>query len=459
MNSFDFTLYDPEDSSPSLEQEKPKKSTIPKVENSSFDFSAYDPEDNAEQPKQKSSNASINKSIIRYGGRSLSRAAETAVGLPGDLINLIKTGLTYGLTKATGADPEDISKLMNRRQLLTPPTSSDLKSLSEETTKGFTKPENKLEEFSDNVISDLTSLAVPIKGRVPFLRALGTSLGANVAKEGVGYVGGSEGAQEATKLGALFLTGLAAGKSADKLKNNLYEKSRDSIPKGTMIDTVVLGSKLNAVKNQISKGISTPTKTTVLKSIKDIEKKAKGGAMEFEDLVQAHHDLNEISADKKLFEELSKPHQKLLKARLDKVKNVTGETINEKGAAIPGFLENWKNANEAHGAIVKSHKFRNTIKKLTKAKSSYLTTPALILLEALNPGSMLYVAGSVGAGLSAMKSGELISKFYNSPVLRKHYVELLKNAADENVKATIQSISKINRELKNNPDHQSQPKK
>ena len=244
---------------------------------------------------------SYGQEALRYGTRSASRAIETAAGLPGDILSLIQQGVGYGAEKLTGNEliGEAIRKGPSSIESdeFTPgtvPTSGELKELSEGLTKGYTAPKNELERFSDEVISDITSLALPVKGKIPFLKSIGLALGANAAKEGAKAFGGSETTQSAVKLGSLFLGGLGTGKKAKTYVQDLYEKSKQSIPKNTMFETGSLLNNLKKTETELTKGIPTPTKDIVLKSLKDIENKAAGGAMPFEDLVQAHHDINEV---------------------------------------------------------------------------------------------------------------------------------------------------------------------
>ncbi len=390
----------------------------------------------------------------RHLVRSAARAGETILGMPGDIVGLAQKGIGYGIEKLTGnklareaieKGPQSI-----KGDEFTPepiPTSENIREPLAQLTKGYTEPQNYYEEIADDVVSDLTALSIPVKGRIPFMRAIGTAIAANAAKEGAKQLDVGETGQAAIKLGTMFLAGLKAGPKADEIKNNLYKVAKSSIPEGTMIDSTSLLSRIEPVEKELSKGISTATKTDVLSSLKELKNKASGGALPFEDLVQTHHDINEILSSRKLFEELSKPQMKQLRNRYDLLKDVTSKTISEKGKDIPGFLDNWRNANDAHAAIVQSKKVSDTLKKLVNTKKAYLSSPGLIALEILHPHLILPTAGTVAAGLGLMKGGEFISKFYKSPTLRKHYLNLMKNAALEDLPAVEKNIKDLNRDI------------
>ena len=391
---------------------------------------------------------------VRHGVRSAARVGETIAGLPGDIVGLLRSGLGYGAEKLTGnkgireaieKGPESITGDEFTPESI--PSSGQLQQALGKATKGFTQPQGRGEALADEFISDITSLAIPVKGKIPFARAIGTAFAGNLGKEFAKEAGVDETGQFATKMGIFGLAGLIRPKEADKFVSNLYDKARTAIPEGTMIPTTKLTRELNVLEKELGKGKSTATKKQVLDDLKELENKAAGGALPLDDLVQYYHDINETMTSRKLFGELSKSEHKLLKTRFEKLKGVVKNNIEEYGQYNPEFLDNWKSANEAFGAIQQSKKVSKFIHNAIKGKLGMVGTPALVLFEVMHPEHLVKTAGAYAIGKTALSIGELTARIAKSPTLRKYYQQVVENSLKANSGAVVKDLNKINKEL------------
>ena len=126
-----------------------------------------------------------------------------------------------------------------------------------------------------------------------------------------------------------------------------------------MVNTSNLSNNLANVEKQLSRGVSTPTKDEVRKSLSELKSKASGGAMEMDELVESFHNINERMNSKKLFDDLNTTERKLLKSRYDLVKNEMRNEIAQYGKFNPEFYKTWEGANQGYATIAESKKLAN----------------------------------------------------------------------------------------------------
>ena len=387
--------------------------------------------------------------IPRHAARTGSRVVETLAGLPGDIVDLLKTGLGYGAEKIAGKPLPAFREALEKGPSSVQgdeflpeniPSSREIREPIGKLTKGFTEPQTEKEEFSDELISDIASLAIPVKGKIPFARSIGTALAANLAKQGVKELGGREGTQALTKMGTMFIAGLLGRGNVKNFSKNLYEKRDSLIPPGAEIESSRLVKSLEQTKRNLEKGVTTPNKNAVIKPIDEILQKSKSGMIKIEDLTAAQRDFNELMQDPALL--------KGAKKQFAPVKKDIENAINIYGKSNPEFLKYHKEANEAFGTIAESQKVSKNIGKWIKSKPSLIASPALTLFEYQHPGAILpTIAGAVG-GYGALKTGELLYRIGKSPVLQKHYLGVVKESLKDNATGTIRHLEQINAELK-----------
>lgn len=372
--------------------------------------------------------------IGRNTARSFARAAESVLGLPGDILSLPKKLLPEPLKKAPIFG-------------LNLPSSDELKDLNQKIFGNILKPQSEGEEFSDEIVSDAASLLLPIKGKIPFLRAIGTSIFTNSASKGIEALGGSKDAQTAIKLGAFFLSGLTGKGSVKKFWTKKYDEAIKNIPSGDKFNAVKLQNDLNSLGKELIKGISTPSKSNVLKSVNEIKNKIKKGKLPVEEAVEIKRNINELRES--LFDEIkNKTARQGAKVKFNEVSKYLDDSLREYGKTNPAFYKPYEIAQEAYGGFQQSKKVGNFISKIL-GKSKVSPTTALLIKQVFFPSNILSTAASAGAGYGVLKTGELITRFFKNKTLNKYYIDLIKNAIKENSAGTIKNINKINKEIEN----------
>ena len=393
----------------------------------------------------------------RHSARIGSRVGETIVGFPGDFVKFVQF-MADKLPHVPTGKPNALQEL-GRKGLEKLPTSEDIKQFSEQYTKGYTKAQGAAEEFGDEVASLASALMIPARDPrkfTGFLGAIGRNIPGTVAKaaavKGAGKVAEEYGAgpktKMATELGMLFLTGLMGAKTADQFVSEKYQAAKSAIPKGDIIPTEKLLTGLENVEKELSKGVTTPTKNEVLTPLRELRAKAAGGGMLAEDAVQSYHDINERLNSKKLFDDLSKGERQVLRKRYDMVRDELRGTLRDYGKRNPEFFKEWTDANQGYATIAQSKKVSNFLSRNSGKIPSHLGGTIALELFAGQPQLAVGTLGAAGAGYGLVKSGELLYRITKSPVLRKHYLNVINVAGEENLPATIKNLNLLDKELK-----------
>jgi len=180
------------------------------------------------KPEEKNEpSESIFGTTARTVARTGARALETAAGLPGDIsegvLGLLgaaekgifgtetipkKVDVTFGklgtLNKAIEFFTGEKSPLP---ETISPPTSDQIREYVSKPIGGkYLEPQAEWEKVSDAVVQDLVPLLVPVKGKVPFTRALKVSGLGNLASWATKKLGGGEKEGAIAKLGTTLLT-------------------------------------------------------------------------------------------------------------------------------------------------------------------------------------------------------------------------------------------------------------
>ena len=400
--------------------------------------------------------AGMDEDTRRHIARTGARVGETLVGLPGDIREVAKFAGEWLGDKARGMigkEPLTDEQKAYMREEMKPgewdllgrlteslPTSSDLR---ENVTRNYTgewlEPQNKMEAFADDVAQDFAALAIPVKGKIPFARALGTSLVANSGAEVAGAFGGED-AKNYTKLGLLFAGGMI-GQNKGGIKkyiNGLYDDMRAEVPEGARISASNLEKRLSAIKKRLMKGDpGDASKQEAFKKIQAIEDKVKGGFIDVDEVLALTESTNESI--------FSKTNLWRKENELFNVRKALHDTTKEFGAENPSFLSKWKDANQAYAATETSRKVGNWVKQNIKPKDYIYAASALgaegFLAGA--PAAAMTAGGAAGLGATAF-SAEVMKRIAQSPALRRYYTNTVNSALKQNKASFAKNIKLLN---------------
>lgn len=386
---------------------------------------------------------SFKKEVGRNVARSGIRAVESLAGLPGDIFAIPEKIISSGLSKLTGTPEEKIRKAGSGLGL---PTSESLRGISQKIFGQKFEPQSEGEKLSDDIIQDAVALAIPVKGKIPFLRSIGTSIAGNLASKGAEIGGLGETGQSAAKLGAFFLSGLTGKGTVKKFWNQQYEAADKAVPKTATMDAFKLERNLDKLESTLKQGLETPSQKAVLKPLKELRKKISNGKMSVKDAIQSKKSINELRAQ--LFDEVKgEAARKGASTKLNDIAQFLDEGLGAYGKQNPGFYEPYKAANEAYAGYQQSRKVGKFINRLLPMGN--LSKGALLLLEGIfKPATLPYTA----AGYTAFKGGELLARMFKNPTLRKYYSGVVQSAIKENKTGVLRNIKGLDKEVQKHPE-------
>jgi len=385
----------------------------------------------------------------RQASRTASRVAETAAGLPGDIVKITK-GIGEKLPKVPEAlqrEPNFIQKA-GKKALEKLPGSSDLGEFTKKLSKGYLEPKNDYEKASDEFVQDLTSISIPAGG-MSWLKRIGVAASGNAAKQGLKMVGEGEKTQNYGKLGVMLLTSVLNPGSARRYVTGLYQEAKALVPEGATVTAHELTPALAKMKDKLNQGGSAPSKSKAMQKIEEIESKVKDGKVPVEELTEFKKTINEARAS--LWADIpgNKPAQAMAKKNLDEVSKVVDDSLKEYGKSNKPWEQVYRAANNGYGAVQQGQKASNFIMKHLPyaAKTGVLGA----VIEGGLQGSlslMPQAAAIAGTGYGILKTSQVVTRIKNSPPLRQHYMMLLDSAIKENAPAMIRHAEALEKGLK-----------
>jgi len=391
--------------------------------------------------------------LKRHTARTGARVGETIAGLPGDILALPGNVAKFVASKVSPKAHKDVSMAADIARAILPgggaPTSGEIRQQTKQVSGGYLEPQTKAEQIGDEFVSDFISLAIPVKGKVPFAnalaRALGISAAGTAASEGVGLLGAGEGGREWAKTGATFLGSMFNPKGATKYVSGLYEEAKNLLPQGASAPATHLSGQLSSLKQQLHKGGSAPSKTKAIQKIDEVQAKISKGRIPVDELTEFKKSINEARSG--LYEEFKsdKVGRKMAKKNLDAVSKSVDGALQEYGKSHPEWAKSYNAANEGFGAIAKSKKIRTNAARFLKQHPHVAYGGLGSALFSLTAPHALVGAA---AGAAALGSIELYKKISSSPVLRKYYTQAVQSAAKEDAASFAKNMEKLDSKIK-----------
>jgi len=384
--------------------------------------------------------------LLRKAGMVASRGAEALAGLPGDIQQLLESASSGLIQYATGVD---VSPAFEQAQLVGGrfPTSADIRETVGEATNYALEPRSEMQELAGNIAGDFATLAIPVKGKIPFARALATSIVGNVGSQAAKDLGFEEGGQAATKIGLMIMAGmLGKGRGVKAYTNNLYKQAESAVEQGATVSSRGIERNILKLEDMLSKGIDTPSKTAVRKVMTDMSQKIKDGEVLVEDLMAFNRDINEIAGDPALLERGRKFFNTL---RGDVKKG-----LEEYGKTNADFMKYYSDANQAFAGLKYGDKIKSFVRGAVRSDKFPYAMVALGYESAIYPTAALKsAAGLAGAG-AAVYGAEVVRRVATNPALRKHYLGVVNASLKGNRQALLRNMNLLDRALKKSIDEE-----
>jgi hypothetical protein len=361
--------------------------------------------------------------IRKPTGIALKEFTSGLLGTPGDILNFLNK-----LTKKEETYP-----------IL--PTSEEIGRFFETAAKEEFKPETTSEEYIGNTAGFLGSIlgtGGPLAGGTA-AKSLGRTALAAIVPSAVATA--TEKAElpswmrVTSTIGSALLTHRVTGKSLKSINKELYEKAT-SLSKNKLVKTASLERNLDKLETTLKKGVSTPPKTAIKTVIGEIRSKIKNGEIPVEELMEAKRNINErvgeffnIKGSKNLFKNAGK---------------IVDIGLQEFEKTNPEFKQAFRQANSMFKGLNETKAVERFL-----IKHPVLTGEAFLLKKFLGP---IFTGKSIGVAAS-VKGIEFLLALSRNPGLRKAYNDILKNAAKNEVRGTLNSLKKFNKKIeKENPE-------
>ncbi len=431
----------------------------------------------------------------RTGARTLARAGESILGLPGDIAKGTQDLVSYGASKLTGKptkipffDPKTIDLINQgigkvtgqpntlRETLL--PTSEDIRSGTKKLTGEYLEPQTSNEESYDQIISDAAALFMPFKSKVPFTKTIPGVLGkakeigsaftgalsksaiGNVAQWAAEKVSDSPWVGAGAKLGAMaFASTIGSRKELTKLKTQSYDDAYTKIPKNTQFDFRPEQKKLDTIIKDISQS-ARKDKKYLLETLKPFDDKlANAGRGSVKSMIDLKQDWNDHARTSGLDIKTRKT--------INEAVSTVNQGIERYGITNPEFYKPYKIGEELHSALKSTNYIQKFIGQHPKLKNiadnklvqhmfwagTYHSLPQLISAKAATIG-----AGTLGV-YEAARTYQLLT---TSPVALRYYKDVINASLKNDVKSTARSLSKLNKAADDfeskHPEVNKQPK-
>jgi len=389
------------------------------------------------QPNSNEEN--LSQYLRRNATRLGSRVAETIGGIPGDIADLIQSGVFSGLESLVGVPVTNQMREKAKIKFEKPASSSELKKISQEVTKGYTTPRDEKEKLSDEYAEILGSLLGPMK----FRKALGVAALGLGAKKGTEILGAGEGTQEAAKLGTMIVSSMINPKGVKQLYTNLYNQAEKLAPEGTLVSAKPLEKKLLSLKKDLEKGTLDRFESKVLEQTNRVLEKIKDGKVDVNHMLASQRSINGVAGDPEFFRRGEHLFPRLQHAVKDTIKLHKD----------PEFLKTWHSGNEAFGGLVQSQKLSKFIQKhLGNQPLKHAFIASIGEMAGGYPEAIIPTLVGSAAAFTGVKGIELSKRIFANPTLRKYYGDILKHAANENAAAMIKSAKLLDEAIKKQAD-------
>lgn len=330
---------------------------------------------------------------LRTGARTLARGIESIAGLPGDIVSSLQSGLNYltGTSIPSTEEKRQKEKAIDKRQqelkakgekeeLTFPefieyikpnvlkkglgegellPTSQAIK---EKITKPLTgehlEPRGKGEKFYDDVISDLSTLALPIKGKAPFIKAAATALGANtaswLAKEAGAGPLGQAGAKMATVIGSNMI---GFRRNMIKKQDQLYDIAENVLKPTDVGDATKLNDAIKDISNL--KPGHRRIKDFLAPHIEDISKDIHKNKISIQNTWEIKKSLNNVLKNAEVDKEFAKEVVPYIKRLVGETKNI----LDNFGKNNKAFGQPFKIAEDIHTGLNQASSINKFLQK------------------------------------------------------------------------------------------------
>lgn len=397
--------------------------------------------------------------VTRGLARTAARAGEAALGVPGDIASGLLSLGNLAYNKTTG----EKSPLSGASDYL--PTSKNIKEYGTKNIekallpKDYLEPQGEGEELADTIISDFTSILMPVGGAIGLAgkggklakgavksAALSSGLG-NVAGFLTKNITGSEGAGEGVKAGTMLLTSLVGAPRMINKAQEMYEKAKGLAPETAQVTTKPIGDALNKI-DKLLVGQKENKGGKALKSFIESEAHtlANSSSASVDDIIRFKQGFNKYIRENPALKDVSDATKQLREG--------INQVIDTYGKTNPSFLNTYRSADQLYSEALKSNKIQDFIANSTKKIASKgLKTKGVLQLLGLGSyaAKALPALGAAGVlGAVTYPVAEIYKRIpglLQKPAVRRYYAQTLQQAAKGSRPGVIKAVMQLDKAM------------
>jgi hypothetical protein len=398
-------------------------------------------------------------SLTRHTARTAARAGESALGVPGDIASGLLSLGNLAYTKATGEE----SPLSGAQDYL--PTSAKIKEYITKPLEKALLPQNYLEpqgegeKLVDDIISDFTSIIMPIGGAIGLVgkggkiakgaaktAALSSGLG-NIAGFLTKNITGDESKGEGVKAGTMLLTSLVGAPRMIQKAQQLYDQAKGLAPETARVTTKPIADALNKI-DQLLVGQKENKGGKALQSFIETEahKLVNNPSATVDEIIRLKQGFNKFARENRAIKDVGDASKQL--------RDGINGAIDVYGKTNPSFLNTYRAADQLYSEALKSNKVQDFIVDATKKIASKgLKTKGVLQILGLGEYAAkalpaLALAGTVGAATYPVAAlYKRIPGFLQKPAVRRYYMQTLKEAAKGSRPGVIKAVMRLDKAI------------
>lgn len=410
---------------------------------------------------------SLSDLFLRNAAQNTSRAAETVLGLPGN----VKKAYQQSTDFLDSLIPEGLPKLNDIREgekealytpdkrslegfVMSPPTSEQWRKGSKNLSKRLTgrddylEPQNNVEKAIGEFSQDLASFFLPGTGQLRMLTRIGAPLVGNLGKQALTFLGADEETAEKAKLGLMLATTLGTQSNPGQFARDRIAQAVNMVPETATAAAAPLASRLMNLYTRVTRGLSVPSKSRAVQGMQDLAGQVdQNGRIPLRSLMQARDDVNEWLREAGAWN-IPATDRKSMVANLNELKTQIIRTIDENLAQrFPQAGELYKTGYQASAVTQQSNAISNFIENNFGKKAASIGAKLLFPSLGISAGFVPKLAALGTAATPVYKVGQVLYRIGQSPTLSRYYQGVLQAATQGNAPAMIRNLTNLDKGL------------
>lgn len=339
------------------------------------------------------------------------------------------------------------------------PTSQELHEMAVKKHGKYLEPKIESEKAGYETIQDMGSM-LSTPGLSLWQKIL-APIGGQATKQVIKAFGGTEKQQDLGKLGFMAVSTIANLGNAPRVASQAMAQAENMIPRGLRFRAAPTEQALQRIRQSPwYRTGQTASKSPAMQEINRVEDAIRNGTIDAHDAMQLRKDINEARKQLGGFS-LNQPVDRRAALRyLNEVDQALLATMENYGQRVnPQWWNSYNRANEAYRVTQRSRALSDFIERNAKPLQSQT---AKTLFHVAGASAVAHTPAAIVAAvpvLAGAKAVQLMNRMIRSPVLRNHYADVLRQAAQGNIAMMQKSLEKFDKLAQQEESKSQRPNK